>query len=224
MRIGLFGGTFDPVHRGHLEVASAAARTFLLDRVYFIPAGRPPHKRTPPRVSAWHRYAMLVLATKDRDDFFVSTVELETDKTAYTVDTVTTLRRLFSPESDFYLIMGADSFEEITQWKGYERLLALTHLVVMTRPGHALRADHLPERFRPVIVEVGSEPPVASSFAHGRRIFFCHAVSTGISATAVRCAVEQGEAIEQLVVPDVARYIAKYRLYRGAMEPLEALG
>ncbi|HXF05685.1 MAG TPA: nicotinate-nucleotide adenylyltransferase [Blastocatellia bacterium] len=213
MQVGLFGGTFDPVHRGHLEIARVAAELYHLDRIYFIPSGRPPHRRPAPGASAWHRYAMLVLATRETDNFFVSTIELETGEVAYTVDTVTALRRLFPSEAEFYFVLGADSFEEITQWKDYERLLTLTHLIVMARPGHALTADHLPERWRTGVVD-GS--PLRVEEPSARRIFFCRAVFSDVSATAIRQACRRGESIDHFVVPEVARYIAKYRLYANS--------
>lgn len=217
MRIGLLGGTFDPVHRGHLEIARAAAANFHLDRVYFIPAGRPPHKPSAPRASAWHRYAMLVLATRDTDNFFVSTIELETAEVAYTVDTVTALRRIFPLETEFHLILGADSFEEITQWKDYERLLALTHLIVMARPGYTLTADHLPQRWREGVVDSLGDTPGRVEGTADRRIFFCRTVFCEVSATAIRQALHRGESIIRFVTPEVARYIAKYGLYAASV-------
>lgn len=213
MHVGLFGGTFDPVHRGHLEIARVAAELYHLDRIYFIPSGRPPHKGARSDASAWHRYAMLVLATRETDNFFVSTIELETAEVAYTVDTVTALRHIFPSEAEFYFILGADSFEEITQWKDYERLLTLTHLIVMARPGHALTTDHLPERWRAGVVD-GPPPPMDR--ISDRRIFFCRAVFSDVSATAIRQACRRGEPIDHFVVPEVARYIAKYHLYAGS--------
>jgi len=214
MRIGIFGGTFDPVHCGHLKVAEAAFRLFSLDRLYFVPAGRPPHKESLPLANAWHRYAMLILATKEKENFFVSTIELETKKRAYTIDTVGKLRKDFGSESDLYLIIGADSFEEITTWKEAERLLSLVNFIVMSRPNHSLEFSHLPEKFRREVIETA--PGQEVRLEGGHRIYLCRAVCSEVSATAVREAIRKGEAIDQLVSPEVAEYIKKYHLYLSA--------
>jgi nicotinate-nucleotide adenylyltransferase len=211
MRVGIFGGTFDPVHVGHLQVAEAAESLFSLDRVYFVPAGRPPHKQSLPHASAWDRFAMLVLATKGRDRFFVSTIELETEEKAYTVDTLAKLRALFGGDAELYFIIGADSFEEITTWKDYERLFSLANFIVMSRPERSLEFKHLPPSLREQVMELSAGQTARPE--RGHRIYLCRAVSNEASATAIRDAIRSGRAIDGWVVPDVAGYITKYRLY-----------
>jgi nicotinate-nucleotide adenylyltransferase len=211
MRVGIFGGTFDPVHVGHLQVAEAAESLFSLDRVYFVPAGRPPHKQSTPQASAWDRFAMAVLATREKENFYVSTVELETDETAYTVNTLGKLRALFGRDVDFYFIIGADSFEEITTWKDYGRLFSLASFIVMSRPGRSLEFQHLPETLRRQVVEPAAGQKVKPESGH--RIYLCRAVANEVSATAVREAVRSGRAIDGWVSPEVAGHIKKYRLY-----------
>jgi nicotinate-nucleotide adenylyltransferase len=212
MRIGILGGTFDPVHNGHVEIAEKVAGWFALDRLEFIPAAQSPHKAHPPEASAWDRFAMLVLATRPYERFFVSTVELERGGVSYTIDTVRELRRRMREEHDFYLIMGADAFGTFTAWKAHEELLQLTNLVVVSRPGHALNAEDLPEVWRSRARTFDRE----HLGGEGSSIYLCPGIHNETSATAIRAALRRGEPIAHLVPPDVATYIEKYRLYRDA--------
>jgi len=213
MRIGIFGGTFDPVHNGHLEIAEKVEQWFSLDRVHFVPAVRSPHKAQPPEAAAWARFAMLVLATRPYGRFYVSTVELERGGVSYTIDTIREFRRQMV--GDLYFIMGADAFGTLTGWKEYEELLRLTNLIVVSRPGHALNAEGLPEAFRPRVRIWGSAHEPAQE--HEPYIYLCSGIHNEISATAIRAALRRGETIAHLVPPDVAVYIEKYRLYRDAV-------
>ncbi len=215
MRIGIFGGTFDPVHNGHLEIAEKVEHWFSLDRVHFVPAVRSPHKAQPPEAAAWDRFAMLVLATRPYGRFYVSTVELERGGVSYTIDTIREFRRQMGTGDDLYFIMGADAFRTLTGWKEYEELLRLTNLIVVSRPGHVLNAEGLPEAFRPRVRILG--PDHESTWEHGPYIYLCSGIHNETSATAIRAALRRGEMIAHLVPPDVATYIEKYRLYRDAV-------
>jgi nicotinate-nucleotide adenylyltransferase len=213
-RIGIFGGTFDPVHEGHIEVASSVRSRLALDRVIFVPAYCPPHKTERPQADAWHRFAMLILATHQRDDLFVSTIELETRQAAYTVDTMKRLRESWGERAQFYFIIGADLFEEITTWKEYERLLTSCHFVVMTRPGYSLQADHLPVRVRQRIVDLRRTQGAVEE-TDQYHIYLCGDVSSPISSTAIREALGNGQSLTEALSPAVVAYIRKYRLYRN---------
>jgi nicotinate-nucleotide adenylyltransferase len=134
-RIGIYGGTFDPVHYGHLKVAEAVLSAFALDRMYFVPAFTPPHKRKRMISSPFHRMAMLALATADSPKMFISTVELEAPSRPYTIETLGRLQTELQPARLFFM-MGADSFIDVTSWRDYEAILSEYDVIVATRPGY----------------------------------------------------------------------------------------
>jgi len=228
-RIALYGGTFNPVHNGHLAVARELLKLFALDEVLFIPAHVAPHKKrqSVPPASPFHRYAMLALATEDEPRFRISTVELDEPEKPYTVETILRLRDALGGQLVF--VMGADSWEEITTWREWERLLAMVAHVVVTRPGYELRTDHVPEAVRERIVdlsgEVNERDVRAAEMSEEPRIYFTDVVKMEIASSdirrAVRAAGEEGESAAEgsIQVPQpVAEYIKKYRLYREAHE------
>ena len=215
-RIAAYGGTFDPVHNGHLEIARAVVRNFELDQLLIIPAHRPPHKGSRAIADTYHRFTMAVLATIDDPRVLVSTIELDAPDRPYTFETVERLQSAFGTETRLFFIMGADSFEELTTWREPARLLASTSLIVVTRPGYDVGTSHLEERFRPTVVDLrGREPqprPVQELNEH--HIYLTGYINTSISSTEIRERVRDGESIEGLVPPRVADYIGKYELYR----------
>jgi len=224
-RIALYGGTFDPVHDGHLAVARELLQLFSLDEVLFIPAHVAPHKRNVPPVSPFHRHAMLALATQDEPRFRISTVELDEPRKPYTVETILRLRDTVGGQMVF--VMGADSWEEITTWREWERVLALVATVVVTRPGYELHTAHVSEAVRERIVdlrgETSEEAVRAAEMSGEPRIYFTDAVKLDISSSQIRRAVGAAGADEtsegSIQVPQpVAEYIKKYRLYREAHE------
>jgi nicotinate-nucleotide adenylyltransferase len=194
-RIALYGGTFDPVHAGHLEVARRVSQLFEIEKVVFIPAQLAPHKVGRPVTEPIHRYAMLVLATQDDPRLVVSTFELEAPNRRYTVDTVGEFQRMLGDDTELFFIMGADSWSEITTWRDWERLLNMTNHIVVTRPGY----------------EVAPAPE-----GLGDRISFTDAVMKDISATNIRRLASAGrhEELKDLVPQTVANYIKKYQIYR----------
>jgi nicotinate-nucleotide adenylyltransferase len=224
-RIALYGGTFDPVHDGHLAVARELLKLFSLDEVLFIPAHVAPHKRNVPPASPYHRHAMLALATQDETRFRISTVELDEPRKPYTIETILRLRDSLGGQLLF--VMGADSWEEITTWREWERVLALVATVVVTRPGYELLTGHVSEAVRGRIVdlrgEVSEEAVRAAEMSGEPRIYFTDAVKLDISSSHIRRTVGAAGADETLegriqVPPPVAEYIKKYRLYREAHE------
>ena len=224
-RIALYGGTFDPVHDGHLAVARELLKLFSLDEVLFIPAHVAPHKRNVPPVSPFHRHAMLALATADEPRFRISTVELDEPRKPYTIETILRLRDSLGGQMLF--VMGADSWEEIPTWREWERVLALVATVVVTRPGYELHTEHVTDAVRERIVdlrgEVSEEAVRAAEMSGEPRIYFTDAVKLDISSSNIRRTVRAAGADEKLegriqVPQPVAEYIKKYRLYREAHE------
>jgi nicotinate-nucleotide adenylyltransferase len=220
-RIGAYGGTFDPIHNGHIEVVRAVARNFRLDQLLIIPAHRPPHKTSREISNAYHRYAMGVLASLDEPGVIVSTLEIESPDKPYSFQTVERMRSLYGPETSLFFIIGADSFEEINTWREPARLLASTNLVVVTRPGYEVQSSHLPADFRSSIIDLrgcaGDESGLedkAEAGAGACRIYLTDYVNKDISSTEIRQRVRDGEPIDEIVPARVANYIEKYELYR----------
>ncbi|HSB10556.1 MAG TPA: nicotinate-nucleotide adenylyltransferase [Blastocatellia bacterium] len=219
-RIAAFGGTFDPIHNGHVEVARAIVQKFDLDRLLMIPAHRPPHKKTNPIAGAYHRHTMAVLGLLDEARVFVSTIELESPDRPYSFETIERLKTVLSPHTKLFFIIGADSFEQINTWREPGRLLSSTSLIVVTRPGHEVKSSHLDERFRSTIVDLrGSAPLIEAVRDSGEHnIYLTNCVSADVSSTQIRQMVRDGEPIDDRVPARVADYIEKYELYRGQLE------
>jgi nicotinate-nucleotide adenylyltransferase len=219
-RIALYGGTFDPVHAGHLAVARNLSGLFALDEVLFVPAYVAPHKRGRRVSPALDRHAMLALATQGEPRFKISTVELEAPGRPYTVETLAGFRERLGPGARLFFVMGADSWEEITTWREWERVLALADQLVVTRPGYELPTGHVTEAVRERIVDVRGAArervEVELKRSDGPRVYLTDAANVKAAATDVRAAVARGdwESLDALVAPAVAEYIRKYGLYR----------
>jgi nicotinate-nucleotide adenylyltransferase len=219
-RIAIYGGTFDPVHVGHAAVARTLLQLFGLDEVLFVPAYVAPHKRDRKVSPAFDRHAMLVLATQGEESFRVSTVELSAPEKPYTVETLTRFCETLGEKARLFFVMGADSWEEITTWREWERVLALTDQLVVTRPGYELPTGHVTEAVRERVVDVrgATRTRVEDELKkdEGARVYLTDAANVRAAATDVRGAVARGEwdALNELVVPAVAEYIRKYGLYR----------
>ncbi|HEY0376583.1 MAG TPA: nicotinate-nucleotide adenylyltransferase [Pyrinomonadaceae bacterium] len=222
-RIALYGGTFDPVHKGHIAVAEGLSKLFALDEVLFIPAYVAPHKRAGTVTPALHRHAMLVLATEAREDFRVSTVELDAPERPYTWETLSRMRETLGSGAAVFFVMGADSWADITTWREWERVLSLSNHIVVTRPGYELGTAHVTPAVRERIVDLRGGPKENAARgvddeSAGPKIYVTDAVQLDISATAIRRAVREGRDGEwaELVPPPVAGYIRKYGLYEEA--------
>src|SRR5690554_599456 len=191
-RLGVMGGTFDPIHHGHLVAASEVAHRFELDEVVFVPTGEPAFKQHSAVTDSEHRYLMTVIATASNPRFTVSRADIDRPGLTYTVDT---LRDLQSerPDADLYFITGADAIAQILTWKDAPELFDMAHFVGVTRPGHALSDAGLP----PGDMSTMEVPALA------------------ISSTDVRERVAAGEPVWYLVPDGVVQHIAKYGLYRG---------
>jgi nicotinate-nucleotide adenylyltransferase len=196
MNVALFGGTFDPIHYGHLAVARAARRQLMLEDILFVPSGVPPHKRAGAVTPFHHRHAMVSLATQGEPSFVPSRLE-DPDLVAgatYSIDTVRRLRRALGPSDRLFFLIGADAFLEIATWRGADVLTREVEFVVASRPGFSLAA--LPERVR-----------------DRTTLHLLPGVSQRISATEVRRAVRSGQRLDALVDPAVAAYIYVTGLY-----------
>ena len=219
-RIAVYGGTFDPVHTGHEAVARNLTELFALDEFIFVPAYVAPHKRGRKVSPSLDRYAMLALATQDERPFRVSAVELNAPERPYTVETLTHFRRELGDGARLFFVMGADSWEEITTWRDWERVLALTDQLVVTRPGYELPLGHVTEAVRERIIDVRGEARERVEEELGKdggpRVYLTDAANVKAAATDVRAAVARGdwESVEALAAPAVAEYIRKYELYR----------
>jgi nicotinate-nucleotide adenylyltransferase len=219
-RIALYGGTFDPVHAGHLEVARRVSQLFEIKKVLFIPAQMAPHKIGRPVTEPIHRYAMLALATQDDPQLAISTYELAAPDRRYTVETVEHFQRVLGDSTELFFIMGADSWSEITTWREWERLLAMTNHIVVTRPGYEPVTTYVGKISERVVDLRGSDAPLASSAAREKKIFFTDVVMKDVSATNIRRLASDGrfnELTGQVPGP-VLEYIKKYGIYRELNE------
>ena len=215
MRIALYGGTFDPVHTGHLEIARRVTELFEIEKLLFIPAQMAPHKIGRPVTEPIHRYAMLALATQNDPKLSISTFELDNPDRRYTVDTIQHFQVLFGEGCELFFIMGADSWSEITTWREWERLLTMTNHIVVTRPGYEPTSTHvgaISER----IVDLRSGKGTLDQ----KGIFFTDVVFNDVSATNIRRLASEGrtEELKGLVPGPVLEYIRKYGVYRELNE------
>lgn len=191
LRLGVMGGTFDPIHHGHLVAASEAALRFALDEVVFVPTGQPWQKQGCEVSSAEHRYLMTVIASASNPDFTVSRVDLERAGPTFTIDTLRDLRAQRGSDVDLFFITGADALSQILTWKDSDELFELAHFIGVTRPGHDLSGDGLP----------------------ADRVSLLEVPAMAISSTACRQRVRRGEPVWYLVPDGVVQYIGKYGLY-----------
>lgn len=219
--IAFYGGSFDPVHRGHLEIAQKLAGSFGLDEFVFIPAFHAPHKKRKKPTSAFHRFAMLGLATNELRQIKVSEIELEVPEKPYTVETLERLKNELSGAKIFF-VMGADSWEEITTWREWETVLTTVNIIVVTRPGYEIGFSHVTEEIRERIVDLRKGGLRSSAFGLSEeaqtiedQIFITDAVQLDISATEIRRKIrEDDEDWREDVTEEVAKYIEKYQIYK----------
>ena len=214
-RVGFYGGSFDPVHRGHLAVAHALLEQFEMDEFVFIPAFHAPHKIRIKPTSAYDRYAMLCLATADEPKIHVSRLEIESPDHSYSVET---LSRIIAerPGDEIYFVMGADSWMDITTWREWERLLSLSNHIVVARPGVEIGDSHVTDEIRNRIVKVGVDLVNAQRTTNNEPfIFITDAVNIDVSASGIRRKIRENDASwHDDVSREVANYIEKYQIYK----------
>lgn len=229
MNIGFFGGTFDPIHRGHLALARAARERCKLSRVLFVPANVPPHKRKQPLLAFAHRYAMVALATAEEKDFVPSLLEAANDsesvgkknaKPNYTIDTVRRVKQSLKKIDRLFLLIGIDAFTDIAKWHEAEALFRECAFVVAARPGYSLAdvANALPESLRPrqeVTKPFHKQAATGDLILNGVNIHLLDNVYQPISSTTIREAASARKPLGRFVDPPVAEYIRKMGLYQG---------
>lgn len=237
MNIGLFGGTFDPIHRGHIALASAAVERCNLSRVHFVPVGTHPLKGSQPAASYSDRYAMVALATQGEKAFVPSlleTPEADAAKSArkggsserspnFTIDTVRKFKQTLKKADRLFFLVGIDAFQDIAKWKEPEALLRECDFIVASRPGFSLAdvANSLPEKLRPsaaVTKPFHRQPAKGDLVLSGVTIHLLDNVNQAVSATAVRQAVAAKKPLGKLLDPKVEEYIKKRGLYGGKAE------
>jgi nicotinate-nucleotide adenylyltransferase len=234
MNIGLFGGTFDPIHRGHLALARAARERCNLSRVLFVPADVPPHKQHQPLSAFAHRYAMIALATAQEKDFVPSLLEAPEEfdpggpgksktrvaKPNYTVDTAKRLKQTFKKADRLFLLIGIDAFADIANWHQPEGLFRECEFVVASRPGYSLAdvANALPASLRPrqeVTRPFHKQAATGDLVLKGVTIHLLDEVYQPISSTTIRDAAAAGKPLGRFLEPAVADYIKKVGLYKS---------
>jgi len=226
VRLGIIGGTFDPIHLGHLRAAEEIYWAFGLDRIIFVPAARPPHKEEVVAASALHRYEMVSLATVFTPYFTVSPIELTRPGKSYSVETVREFQKISGPQTTLYFVVGVDAFLEMSSWRMARELIGLARVIVTARPGW--RLDEV-ERlltgeqrrilgnptFRYLKVS-DIDPERVERELEPQQVLLVEVVSLDIASREIRQLVEEGRSIRHLVPDTVAAYMTKNRLYQRA--------
>ncbi len=238
MNIGIFGGSFDPIHRGHLTLAQAAASRYSLRQVLFVPANVPPHKQKQPLTAFIHRYAMVALATQEKrwvpslleaPGFATKNVgtaalgcpgERSSPAVNYSIDTVRRLKRTLKKSDRLFFLIGMDAFRDVAKWREARALLGECDFIVASRPGYSLRdvAESLPEGLRPpaaVTRPFHKQPAKGDLVLPGVTLHLLEGVNQSVSATAIRAAAAAGKPLTRWLDPRVADYIRKHGLYRA---------
>jgi len=236
MNIGLFGGSFDPIHRGHVALARAAVERCSLRQVLFVPVGLPPHKQSQPLTPFVHRYSMVAMAVQDDKQFVPSLLEAPPDAGVrapgqsksgapaqaipnYSIETVRRLKKTLKKSDRLFFLIGIDAFRDIAKWRESRALLAECEFIVASRPGYSLRdvAESLPEELRPpeaVTKPFQKQPATGDLVLPGLSIHLLEGVRQDVSATTIRAAAAQGKPLARWLDPRVAEYVKKTGLYR----------
>ena len=227
MRIGLFGGTFDPVHLGHLDVVRAARQALGLDVVWLVPARIPPHRR-PPHASASHRFAMVALAIQGEPGWLLSDLEMEAAGPSYTTGTLDRVEAQGWNLGSFVFVIGADAFRDIETWKDYPRVLDRCNFAVVSRPGAPVTAlresvPSLAGRMHHATYPGHADRPAHAEAAAGQpSILLIDAPTAPVSSTDVRQRISHGASIDGLLPPAVASYIERHGLYQAVRDRRES--
>lgn len=228
LRVGVLGGTLDPIHVGHTETARVARLALRLDRVHVLPSNVPPHRTEQPLASGYHRFAMTALAVNDVEGMLASDLELLSPGRSYTSDTLTRFQQAHRlAAAQIFFITGADAFAEIATWHRYPEVLDLAHFIVVSRPG--VSVESLRERLptlssRMVTVPANREPRIANreSRLDSLSIFLIDAHTPDVSSTDIRRRLAEGRPIHGLVAGGVERHIAQHGLYSAGVGSLAA--
>ena len=215
LRLGIFGGTFDPIHVGHLDAASAARQALALDDLLFLPSHVPPHRSADPRATMFHRFAMVALATGDQPSSRASDIELRRTGTSYTFETLAALHAGGWTPSQLFFILGTDAFAEIAQWREFDRVVEGTNIAVVGRTGTSLESALARTPLRPRVrpLDQAGEPSATTG------VYLIEASTRDVSSTLIRAELTAGRSIAGLVPEAVERHIIKHGLY-GAVDRL----
>lgn len=211
MKIGIFGGTFNPIHFAHLRIAEEIREAFKLERVLFVPAASPPHKPLADDLSFEERMRMVRLAVEGNPFFSVSDIEGRRKGKSYSIDTLQILRDVY-PEDELFLIMGSDSFADFTSWKDFKAIFSCCNIVTIARPGAAvLLGNSVPVAMQDQFCYHQAENRL--QHCSGYSVYSLEGTQLDISSTAIRELIRQGKSIRYLVPDQVERHIMKQRLY-----------
>ena len=223
-RIAFYGGSFDPLHNGHLTIARKLTELFALDEFNFVPAFHAPHKKDKKPTSALHRYAMLCLATQNETKIKVSTIELNAPEKPFTFETQTNLKN-YLPATEIFFVIGADSWNEIDTWREWEKVLTLTNIIVVTRPNYEIEFSHITKEIQANIIDLRNKNQKslinsATEFKDSKpetqnsNVYITDAINLDVSATEIRRKIRVNESDWRELVPvEVANYIEKYDIY-----------
>jgi len=226
MAIGILGGTFNPIHYGHLVAANEILEKFRLEKVILIPAAKPPHKDDRAIIDPHHRLIMAVLATVSNPALIVSPMEIEREGISYSIETLRRLRQLYGAEVDLYFIAGIDAFLDVSTWKDVDQLFQQCHFIVISRPGYdtahllevlgqtvSAKFNHLRFELTPQLSPFGTQKILISETKYC--IFLTGITALDISSSEIRRRVREGRSIRYLLPKSVEDYIMKHRLYQG---------
>ncbi len=218
MKIGIFGGAFNPIHYGHLRSAEEVFEIFSLDKILFVPDGKPPFRKSE-LTEARHRYKMVNSALKDNPYFKTSGIEIKTQGKSYTVNTISRLKKKYK-NAEFFLILGIDAFLDLPEWKQPEKIIGLTNLIVISRPGYSFsELSSSPYLIIDVPVKVlkeldkGSKTKFSFSLREGKECFLCRVTGLNISASGIRDIIKTGKDVKYLLPDSVKSYIISHKLY-----------
>jgi nicotinate-nucleotide adenylyltransferase len=215
VRVGLLGGTFNPVHWGHLRAAEEIREMFNLKQVIFIPTNISPHKESKEIVTADHRLKMLDLAIEDNPYFFTSDVELKRSGKSYSIETISHFKQKFGEELTLFFILGIDAFLEITSWKNYQALFSICNFIVMSRPRYEIK-----EFYQVIPAQVKKDfhyHPNEKRFIHSSQvsIYFTEITPIDISSNSIRTLIKDGRSIKYLLPEEVENYVKEHKFYRA---------
>ena len=214
-KIGVFGGTFNPIHNGHIKAALQVQKTFLLDKVLVIPSYIPPHKGIPNVAPPKHRLQMIKLAVASYPRFIPSSVEIEAKGKSYSILTLKKLRHQF-PGTLMFFILGIDAFLEIDTWREYEKVLEQCHFIVISRPGYSLHDAKklLGGKYKGRMIQVSGAAELSEMMGLPSKIYLMSIDALDIASKDIRRMVRKGESITGLVAEDVKEYIHRHNLYQ----------
>lgn len=220
MKLGLLGGSFNPIHRCHLSIAHSAQQLLQLDRILFVPTGDPPHKQSGTLAAARHRYRMVQLAIQDRPGFALTDLEIRRPGKSYSIDTVRAIQQEYGPATTIFFIIGLDAFLDLPSWKDAETLLASCHFVVISRPSVSFRTlasiplFHSVPEDSVIALDMARQERADVALANGRTLTFLRLPPCEVSASEIRKRLQEGSPLANLLPPPVESYILREGLYR----------